>query len=218
VTRPDADAERRNWVIEKLVPGGDGMAHLADGRVAFVAGAFPGDVIRPLAVEARKGHVRATRFAIVQASAERITPPCPVSLQCGGCDFMAIDRSHQIDHKDALLRAALERTGGFELALVPVTMRAVGPDLAYRSRVRFQVDAAGRIGFFSRGTHALVEVPSCAVCATEINDALARLRQTPADALAAFSEIDIRRADLVPRVGVRFVPRVPAKTCRPSGR
>lgn len=211
MTRPDADAdaERRDWTIEKLVPGGDGMAHLADGRVAFVAGAFPGDVIRPLAVEARKGHVRATRFEIVQPSPDRVEPPCPVAAECGGCDFMALERGRQVSHKEVLLRAALERTGGFDIASLPVTMTAAGPDLAYRSRVRFHVDAAGRIGFFARGTHALVVVKSCLVCAMEINDALTALRRAPRDALAAFSEIDVRRADVAPRVGIRLVPRVP---------
>jgi 23S rRNA (uracil1939-C5)-methyltransferase len=209
VTRPDADAERRDWLIEKLVPGGDGMAHLSDGRVAFVAGAFPGDVIRPLAVEARKGHVRATRFAIVQPSTERVTPPCPVAAECGGCDFMALERSRQLAHKELILRAALERTGGFDVGSLPLTVRAVGPDLGYRSRVRFHVDGAGNIGFFSRGSHALVVPASCPVCATELNDALVFLRRIPTDALAAFSEIDIRRADAVPRVGIRLVPRVP---------
>ncbi|HEX7670034.1 MAG TPA: hypothetical protein VF395_10640 [Polyangiaceae bacterium] len=209
MTRPDSDAERRDWIIEKLVPGGDGMAHLSDGRVAFVSGAFPGDVIRPLAVEARKGHVRATRFAVVQPSPERVTPSCPVAAECGGCDFMALERNEQPAQKLLLLRAALERTGGFDVGSLPVTLRAFGPDLAYRSRVRFHVDGAGRIGFFSRGSHALVVVPSCLVCAREINDALIALRRTPADALAAFSEIDIRRADTEPKVAIRLVPHVP---------
>jgi 23S rRNA (uracil1939-C5)-methyltransferase len=211
VTRPDAnaDAERRDWTIEKLVPGGDGMAHLSDGRVAFVRGAFPGDVIRPLAVEAKKGHVRATRWNIVRPSAHRIPPACPVARECGGCDFMALERREQIAQKEALLRSALERTGGFTLAPGQVTMSTMGPDLAYRSRVRFHVDSAGRIGFFARGTHTLVEVKSCPVCAVELNGALAALRRAAPESLAAFSEIDVRRADTAPCVGIRLVPRVP---------
>src|SRR4051794_36277773 len=109
---PDADAERGVWIVEKLVPGGDALAHLADGRVAFVTGAFPGDSIRPLSVEARKGYVRASRFELVSPSKDRVTPSCPVAAACGGCDFMALSRSAQLVQKEQLLRSALERTGG----------------------------------------------------------------------------------------------------------
>ena len=41
------------WSIQKLVPGGDGFARLADGRAAFATGALPGDLIRPRRVEDR---------------------------------------------------------------------------------------------------------------------------------------------------------------------
>jgi 23S rRNA (uracil1939-C5)-methyltransferase len=204
--RPDADAERREWVIEKVVPGGDGMARLADGRVAFATGAMPADVIRPVAVEAKKGHVRASRWTLVSPAPERVTPPCPVAEACGGCDWMMMSRPAQLVSKEHLLREALARTGGF--ADVAVTVTAVGDDLRYRSRVRFHVDGSGRIGFFARGSHLLVEIPGCLVCRPEIDAALAALRRVPKDTLAAFSEIEVRVADTQPNVVVLLVPRV----------
>jgi 23S rRNA (uracil1939-C5)-methyltransferase len=186
------------------------MARLSDGRIAFVTGGIPGDVIHPVGVEAGKGHVRATRWTLVQASAERVTPPCPVVDACGGCDWMAIERTRQLVHKGAILEDALSRVG--HLGRVPDDARApataASGDLEYRSRVRFHVDPSGKIGFFARGTHDLVEIPRCAVCQPELNDALARLRRVPRDSLAAFSTIDVRRSDEEPRVAVSFTPRV----------
>jgi 23S rRNA (uracil1939-C5)-methyltransferase len=205
---PDAGAERGVWTVEKLVPGGDALAHLADGRVAFVTGAFPGDTIRPLSVEAKKGHVRASRFEIVSPSSDRVKPPCPVAAACGGCDFMALSRAAQLIQKEQLLRSALERTGGVSglPERLPFTESAV--DLGYRSRVRFQVDSEGRIGFFARGSRTVVEVPSCLVCRPELNDALARLRRVSREALAALSEVEVRCADSAPHVSFLLVPRV----------
>ncbi|HEX4335518.1 MAG TPA: RsmD family RNA methyltransferase [Polyangiaceae bacterium] len=204
---PDASAERSVWTVEKLVPGGDAMAHLADGRVAFVTGAFPGDTIRPLAVEAKKGHVRATRFELVSPGPDRVTPPCPVVEACGGCDWMAISGPAQLVHKESLLRSSLERTGGVSglPARIPFTPSAAV--LGYRSRVRFQVDADGRIGFFARGSHTVVEIPACMVCDAGVNDALVRLRRVSKDALAAFSEIEVRSAGEGPPVSILVVPR-----------
>jgi len=206
---PDASAERGVWVVEKLVPGGDGLAHLADGRVAFITGAFPGDHVRPLAVEARKGHVRATRFELVEPSADRVTPPCPVAEVCGGCDFMAISNAAQLVQKEQLLRTALERTGGVSGLPARLPFTASDALLGYRSRVRFHVDGEGRLGFYARASHTVVEVPACAVCNAEINGALIRLRRVSRDALAGLSEIEVRSADAAPRISVLLVPRVP---------
>ncbi len=163
-------------------------------------------MIRPVAVEAKKGSVRATRWSLVSAAAERVAPPCPVVEACGGCDWMAMSRRAQIAGKEHLIREALERTGGF--SDVDVSMTAVDPELRYRSRVRFHVDSAGRIGFHARGSHAIVEVPGCLVCRPELDDALARLRGAPRDVLAAFSEVEVRVADETPKVVVLLVPRV----------
>ena len=65
--------------IESLAYGGDAIAHLADGRTAFVSGAVPGDV-----VEARdhrgartlRASPRPSRF--VDPSPDRVTPPVPL--------------------------------------------------------------------------------------------------------------------------------------------
>jgi len=205
---PDAAAERGVWLVEKLVPGGDALAHLADGRVAFITGAIPGDSIRPLAIEAKKGHVRVTRFEVVAPSQDRVTPPCPVADACGGCDWMAISGPAQLEHKEELLRSALERTGGVSELPARLPFTASDAALGYRSRVRFQIDGEGRIGLFARGSRELVEMKACAVANAAINDALAVLRRVPKDALAAFSEVELRCATEEPRLSVFLVPRV----------
>jgi 23S rRNA (uracil1939-C5)-methyltransferase len=205
---PDADAERGVWLVEKLVPGGDGLAHLADGRVAFITGAFPGESIRPLSIEAKKGHVRASRFEIVSPSPDRVKPPCPVAAACGGCDFMALSHSAQLREKERLLRSALERTGGVSGLPERLPFTESDAELGYRSRVRFQVDSEGRLGFFARGSRTVVEIPACLVCRPEINEALTFLRRVSRETLAALSEIEVRYADSEPRVSFLLVPRV----------
>jgi 23S rRNA (uracil1939-C5)-methyltransferase len=206
--RPDAGAEGGEWVIEKLVPGGDALAHLSDGRVAFVTGAFPGDTIRPLAIEAKKGHVRATRFELVSESPDRVAPPCPVARTCGGCDWMALSWGAQRTHKEALLRDSLHRTGQIADLPEPIPFTAAGDDVRYRSRVRFQVDPEGNIGFFGRGSHTLVQVPGCLVCRPEIDAALVALRRVSKDALGAVSELEVRAAEGTPTLSVLLVPRI----------
>jgi 23S rRNA (uracil1939-C5)-methyltransferase len=185
------------------------MAHLADGRVAFASGAIPGDVIQPAAIEAGKGHVRATRWTLVTASPDRVEPPCAVADRCGGCDWMTLARPAQLLQKAGVLSGALSRIGHLHPSSdLKVTVNAPSNDLGYRSRVRFQIDAGGAVGFFARGTHDLVAIPECIVCRPELNQALTALRRLSRDVLCSFSAVDVRCSEVNPQVSLHFTPRV----------
>jgi 23S rRNA (uracil1939-C5)-methyltransferase len=167
----DGPALTTSVTIEKLVPGGAGFCRLPDGRAAFVEGALPGDRVEVRAFEEKRGYVRATAFELVEPSADRVEPPCPIARTCGGCDWMHLDLGAQRRHKARLVAEALERTGRLRLAAVPdVVVR--GNDLGYRSRVRVHVDEHGTVGFFGRRTRSLVPVPACAVAHPALNRAL----------------------------------------------
>ena len=71
--------------IETLAHGGDAVAHLEDGRVAFVTGACPGDVVDAEITDDRGRFVRAHLSALVTPSPSRVDPPCPYFGTCGGC-------------------------------------------------------------------------------------------------------------------------------------
>lgn len=169
-----------SWHIDRLVPGGDGFLRLPDGRAAFAAGALPGDVIEPDAIEDHRSYVRATRWTLVEPGPERVEPPCPVADACGGCDLMHLSRPAQLIAKAGILREALARTGGFRDLPDPLPMVTAGGDLGYRSRIRVHVDEAGRVGYFARSSHELVEIPGCPIAAPGIDAAMAALRERAA--------------------------------------
>lgn len=168
------------WHIDRLVPGGDGFLRLPDGRAAFVAGALPGDEIEADEIEDRRSYVRATRWRLVAPGPDRVEPSCPVADACGGCDLMRLSRAAELRTKAGMLREALARTGGFHDLPDPLPVVTAGGDLAYRSRIRVHVDEQGRVGYFARGTHELVEIPGCPVAAPGIDAALVELRRRAA--------------------------------------
>jgi 23S rRNA (uracil1939-C5)-methyltransferase len=176
------------------VPGGAGMCRLPDGTVGFVEGAFPGETVKPLASVKKKDFARVTRFELVDASSERVEPACPVVDACGGCDWMKLERTAELRYKASLVAEALERTGGVRLSAPPEVITA-GGELAYRSRVRLHVDARGRVGFYARGTHALVEVPGCPVAEPEVERGIRLVRDVAARvplALRGFESVEVR--------------------------
>lgn len=202
--------------VEKLVPGGDGFARLPDGQVLFVRGAAPGDRIRLQHVDKQRGALHATQFELLEAGAERVSPECPIASACGGCDLMHVSRSCELSQKGAMLSEALERVGGARGRAD--TIASFEPSLGYRSRVRFHIGQKGKLGFFARGTHQLVEVPSCAVADPAINLALSAIRRLARrfpEALAGFSDVELRAgsdgviARFVPRDGIRPIAAEP---------
>jgi 23S rRNA (uracil1939-C5)-methyltransferase len=208
LSRPSRAAGDRecSWIVEKLVPGGDGMARLPDGRVGFVSGGLPGDVVLPAEVLTKKGYVRADAWTIVRPSEHRVTPSCPVAERCGGCDWMALDRGAQVAQKAAILREALVRTGGFVDCPLPSVVTA-GPELGYRARVRFHIDERGAIGLFAKRSHELVEVDGCPVCRPEIDRALTLLRDIDEAVLREFSSVEIRSTLHDDGVALELEPR-----------
>lgn len=197
------------WSIEKLVPGGAGMARRSDGRVGFAQGALPGDSIHIEAAREHKGHVEAERWTLVTAGPERVEPPCPVARECGGCDWMALEPGAQRAHKLSLLAQALGRTGGFR-ELPPLELRQAGPQLGYRNRLRFQIDERGNLGFFARGSQKLVVIPGCLVAAPELELAFERLRAVAREhlsAIARFASAELRVAGDGQRPSLHLEPR-----------
>ncbi len=198
---------QNNWQIAKLVPGGAGFLRLDNGQSAFAPGALPGERIDVQQVADHGGYVQATRWSLLEASPDRVQPVCPVQRECGGCDWMTLSYTAQLAAKVELLRDALTRTGRFG-TLPEITFVASEQPLAYRSRVRLHA-SEGRLGFFAADSNELVEIPACAVAHPDLNSALVTLRAIAAQhaqALAAFSELELRVAPAGPRLALRLLP------------
>jgi 23S rRNA (uracil1939-C5)-methyltransferase len=183
-------------VIEKLIPDGKALGRLSDGRVVIVSDAVPGDRIELGVVSESKGLVTARTHRLIAPSSLRIEPSCPVADRCGGCDWMVLPIEEQRRQKLEVLKEALLRTGKIDWRSRPLELWAGERAEAYRGRVRLQI-AGGRIGFYHRGSHELVEPDRCRVSSSAVNGALAEIRALSRDhagALDAFAWLSVREA------------------------
>ncbi|MCB0997385.1 MAG: TRAM domain-containing protein, partial [Acidimicrobiales bacterium] len=100
--------------IDGLSNGGEGVARDGDGRVVFVEGALPGEVVEAEVVEQRPRFARARLATIERASDARVDPGCAtLEAGCGGCDLRHLDPAHQPEAKARIVRDVLERLAGF---------------------------------------------------------------------------------------------------------
>ena len=71
-----------------MVVGGAALAREPDGRVVFVEGALPGEVVRAHVRSAKRDFATAEVAEVVVASPDRVEPPCEAWHRgCGGCDW-----------------------------------------------------------------------------------------------------------------------------------
>jgi 23S rRNA (uracil1939-C5)-methyltransferase len=177
--------------IEKLIYGGEGLAH-HEGATVFVPFVLPGERVGVAPMEQKKKFVRARVERIVEASAERVAGRCPHFGVCGGCDYQHIPYEAQLRYKSEILRETLGRLGRIEWT-GEITTHA-SPPWEYRNRAQWKirplVDAAtdakagaadGKdklgIGYFRANSTALCAVKDCSIISPLLLKTLLALRE-----------------------------------------
>ncbi len=159
-----------NSTVGPVAHGGHCVARPADGRVVFVRHALPGERVRAVVTEVRKGYLRADAVEILTASPDRVDPPCPWAGpgRCGGCDFQHVTPAAQRGLKAAVVTEQLRRVGGLtpeELTAltVRVTPLSIADGLGWRTRVQYTVDSTGRAGLLQHRSHEVVPIDRCRI-------------------------------------------------------
>jgi 23S rRNA (uracil1939-C5)-methyltransferase len=169
--RPGGRAE---LLIERVVPGGEGLARLS-GVVALVPGGLPGDHVRLRVTEASDRLVRgALEEVLFPGEARRPDAEmCPRARDgsCGGCDWPAARLEHHRELKTALVLDALRRLAGLRAENLPEP-RWLGSARNYRLRNRLHLDRQGRLGFFAPRSNAVANLETCEIVSRAL---LARL-------------------------------------------
>ncbi|HWM20810.1 MAG TPA: TRAM domain-containing protein [Ilumatobacteraceae bacterium] len=156
---------------ERFVAGGDALAKADDGRVVFVRGALPGELVSVEVTEEKRDWSRGDVVDVVEPSFDRVIPPCPYRIAgCGGCDWQHVAVSAQMTAKAALLADAMRRTGGLNEAVIITGESA--PPTAYRTSVRVVGSSSGRAAFRRERSNEPIEVDVCMVAHPALFDVL----------------------------------------------
>jgi len=157
--------------IEKLVYGGEGLAHHGS-QVCFVKEVIPDEEIIATVDTIKRQYLRTSLCENVTPSAHRIIPLCPIVKDCGGCQWQHIDYNYQLYLKTQILKESLEMIAGLQDPIIRAPI-ASPSQFNYRYRTTLKVEEALlSIGFFKEKTHELVAVRHCALLAPSLNAAL----------------------------------------------
>jgi 23S rRNA (uracil1939-C5)-methyltransferase len=166
--------------VESLAYGGKGVARL-DGLVVFVDGGLPGDRVAVRITKRKPDYAEAAIERLIEPSPHRVTPPCALSRNCGGCPVVHLDYDEQLRQKANQVREVLARIG--RQTDPPIAPIRPSPIIwRYRNKMDFTfgADPDGQLvlGMHRRGEFAgIVDVERCWLQPESFDRALAVVRQ-----------------------------------------
>jgi 23S rRNA (uracil1939-C5)-methyltransferase len=132
--------DKKRIVIENLLVtdyAAEGKALAKqDGKVIFISGAVPGDVVDVFLTKNKKDWAEARVVEIKTPAADRTIPFCKHFGVCGGCKWQMLPYTKQLLYKQQEVEQNLKRIGKVYLpALLPIV--GADDDKYYRNKLEF---------------------------------------------------------------------------------
>lgn len=181
---PCADALPEGWLeIASMDMDAQGVARRPDGKVVFIDGALPGELVSAQTKRRKNNWEQAELTDIHRSSSQRVRPACPHfglhTGACGGCKMQHLHISAQVAIKQRVLEDNLWHLGKVkaETILRPIE----GPAWGYRYRARMAVRHVVKkgevlIGFHERKSRYIADMHTCKVLPPQVDAMLLPLR------------------------------------------
>ncbi len=152
---------------EKMIVSGLCIAHL-NGKTVFVSKALPEEELSVKIISSKKDYDNAVIDKIIKKSPYRITPLCPYSDKCGGCNLNFCKDEYQKQLRLDILYETFFRSfhqNNLEFSLAVNDIEYIGGETyGYRNRFQFHDGT-----FFENKSLKKVIVKNCPVACDEIN-------------------------------------------------
>ena len=169
--------------ITGMTYGPNAVGRAEDGKVVFVAGAAPDDLVDVEITREAKGFREGKVANLVEASPLRTQPACPFAGVCGGCPWMHLSYEAQLEAKRANVVSQLSKIGGVARERAEeLVAPCVGSkrQLGYRNKLELATgrDARGlfQLGFHEQGGKLVAAPKTCLLGAKGIEKAPGALR------------------------------------------
>ena len=189
--------------IERMTYGPDAIAHDADGKTVFVAGAVAGDVVEAELTSEGKSFSKARVTEVLEPSPDRVDSPWPLSAVLGCAPWAVMEREAQLRAKRANVVDALERVGHLEDADELVApCEAPSRPWHYRNKAELAFVREGRhatLGMYAQDGTTVVKVEDFPLLDVPAKGRDAKLVKNVSGALgylAGSHDLDIERVGI----------------------
>ena len=203
------------WLhVDALDIEAQGIARRPDGKVVFIEGALPTELVTANVHRKKNNWESASLVAIHRESSQRVRPGCPHfglhAGSCGGCKMQHLHAAAQVAVKQRVLEDNLWHLGKVkpETLLRPIE----GPTWGYRYRARLSVRYVQKkgevlIGFHERKSRYVADIRTCPVLPPHVNAMLLPLRALiyGMDARETCPQIELAAGDAVTALVLRHL-------------
>lgn len=204
-----------DWLlVESLDMDAQGVAHKADGKVVFIEGALPFELVTANINRKKASFEQATLTQIHRESSQRVKPGCPHfglhAGACGGCKMQHLHVAAQVAVKQRALEDSLWHLGKVKAdnILRPIE----GPTWGYRHRARLSVRNVHKkgtvlVGFHERKSRYVADMTECHVLPPHVSAMLVPLRELIAsmDAIETCPQIELACGDDITALVLRHL-------------
>ncbi|CEL97929.1 unnamed protein product [Vitrella brassicaformis CCMP3155] len=152
--------------------------------VVMVRDVIAGERVRVKIYRNFQNYSFAVLTEVLEASPNRIEPQCKLFGACGGCQYQHMTLEAQRELKRGHVQQVLHRLAGLPPDVQVNPVLGTGDAFGYRSKLtphydrpRRDQEGGGPIGFNSKFSRQIVDVPHCPIALDAINDQLPQTRQ-----------------------------------------
>ncbi|MUV38609.1 23S rRNA (uracil(1939)-C(5))-methyltransferase [Lentibacillus sp. JNUCC-1] len=183
-TTPVQKNDRLTLNIEDLTHEGNGVGKI-DGYPLFIPYALPGEKVNVHVVKVKKNFGFGKLLDVLEASPDRVEPPCNVFYKCGGCQIQHMSYPMQLDMKHNQVKNVMKKIAHLEHVPVHPVIGMEDP-WRYRNKVAIPVGEHEDeliTGFYRMRSHDIITDMDTCVVQDEVNDRMIEAVRRIADSL-----------------------------------
>lgn len=148
--------------IDRMDHFGNGIGNI-NGKIIFVKGALSGETVDVTITKDKKSFMEGTINTIIYKSSKRVEPFCKYFGVCGGCSLCHLNYENTLEYKKERVKNILSK---YDIPNINVIRNE--NDLYYRNKIELKI-VDGKLGFYEKSTHNLIEIKECKVTKKSIN-------------------------------------------------
>ncbi|ELC8351164.1 23S rRNA (uracil(1939)-C(5))-methyltransferase RlmD [Clostridium sp. CTA-17] len=170
--------KNKEYIFDIISQGyeGEGIAKIDNKYPIFIEGALKGEKVKVRIVKVNKNFAYGKLMEVLEASEERVNPPCAIYKRCGGCKLQHASYKAQLDFKWDRVKDCVSKIGKLDPSIVKYPLGMENP-WRYRNKVQLPIGLINgevKIGFFAPRSHDIIDMESCLI-QDEIGDKVVKL-------------------------------------------
>ena len=157
--------------IEKLDHFGRGITKI-NNKICFVEDALPEEIVEIKVTKEKKNYLLAEVVEIKKKSKDRITPICPYTKKCGGCNLAHMTFQKENEFKEMKVIEIMQKFADIEKEKIKEIV--YDEPYHYRNKITLH-EKDGMIGLFAKKSNDIISIENCLLVEDKLNDQIKKL-------------------------------------------